>query len=159
MTHNWPSYYYTVPTVSFAILYNIPKFFELKTETRYYHQTYNETEEKNSTDLQTVTETYEVIIWYMEIMFQGTFFFLVFVIFGEYLFFLSSQYLIVVGTSLRKNPHYYQGYVMYLSLLINALLPLLALSFLNTQVLLSLRKRIICKAVFCQITNETKAYF
>ena len=74
MTHNWPSYYYTVPTVSFAILYNIPKFFELKTETRYYHQTYNETEEKNSTDLQTVTETYEVIILYTEIMFQGTIF-------------------------------------------------------------------------------------
>ena len=74
MTHNWPSYYYTVPTVSFAILYNIPKFFELKTETRYYHQTYNETEEKNGTDLQTVTETYEVIILYTEIMFQGTIF-------------------------------------------------------------------------------------
>ena len=158
MTHNWPSYYYTVPTVSFAILYNIPKFFELKTETRYYHQTYNETEEKNGTDLQTVTETYEVIILYTEIMFQGTIF-ISFCHLWRILKFLSSQYLIVVGTSLRKNPHYYQGYVMYLSLLINALLPLLALSFLNTQVLLSLRKRIICKAVFCQITNETKAYF
>ena len=54
--------------------------------------------------------------------------------------FWSSQYLVVVGSSLRKTPYYYQVYVMYLSLLINALLPLLALSFLNTQVLLSLRR-------------------
>ena len=54
--------------------------------------------------------------------------------------YLLSQYLVVVGTPLRKNADYYQVYVMYLSLLINALLPLLALSFLNTQVLLSLRK-------------------
>ena len=62
MRHNWPSYYYILPTVSFSILYNIPKFFELKTETRYFHQTFNETGEQNSTDLQVVTETYEVII-------------------------------------------------------------------------------------------------
>ena len=60
MTYNWPSFYYTLPTVSFSILYNIPKFFELETETRYYYHTYNETEEKNSIDLEVVTETYEV---------------------------------------------------------------------------------------------------
>ena len=54
--------------------------------------------------------------------------------------FWISQYLVVVGTSLRQTPYYYQVYVMYLSLLINTLLPLLALSFLNTQVLLSLRR-------------------
>ena len=52
---------YIAMIVVFSFLFNIARFFELKTETRYYHQTYNETEEKNSTDLQTVTETYEVI--------------------------------------------------------------------------------------------------
>ena len=61
MTHTWPSYYYTLPTVSFSILYNIPKFFELEIETRYYHhQPYNNETEENNTTYEGVTETYEV---------------------------------------------------------------------------------------------------
>ena len=53
---------YVVPVILISIIINIPKFFELEIETRYYQQTYNETEEKNSTDFEVVTETYEVIM-------------------------------------------------------------------------------------------------
>jgi len=33
LVHNWPSTVYILPTVAFTLLYNIPRFFELKTRT------------------------------------------------------------------------------------------------------------------------------
>ena len=41
LTHNWPSRNYIIPTVAFAIIYNIPKFFELTTEKRSYVEHFN----------------------------------------------------------------------------------------------------------------------
>ena len=33
LSHKWPSYYYILPSVLFSVLYNIPRFLELTTET------------------------------------------------------------------------------------------------------------------------------
>jgi hypothetical protein len=32
LSHEWPAKYYVIPIFSFSFLYNIPKFFELKTQ-------------------------------------------------------------------------------------------------------------------------------
>ena len=50
------------------------------------------------------------------------------------------QYLTVIGTTLRKNHIYYKVYLIYMNLITHGLIPLLALTFLNTNVLLSLRR-------------------
>ena len=36
MSHAWSSYNYILPVAAFSIIYNIPKFFELTTETRMF---------------------------------------------------------------------------------------------------------------------------
>ena len=46
----------------------------------------------------------------------------------------------MIGTELRKNHLYYKVYLIYMNLITHGLIPLLALTFLNTNVLLSLRR-------------------
>ena len=46
----------------------------------------------------------------------------------------------VVGTALRSNPQYYRVYLVYLNLVLHGLVPLLALTTLNTAVYCKLRE-------------------
>ena len=51
MSHSWSSCNYILPVAAFSILYNIPKFFELTTETHTYIKYAGPT--SNKTDSQT----------------------------------------------------------------------------------------------------------
>ena len=53
---------------------------------------------------------------------------------------ILTQVLLVVGTNLRQNPYYYKVYVIYMNLVINGLIPLVALVTLNSLVYRKLRE-------------------
>ena len=54
----------------------------------------------------------------------------------------EEEEVIVIGTSLRTNQHYYQIYMIYMNLMLNGLIPLLTLVVLNSLVYHRLRWRL-----------------
>jgi hypothetical protein len=51
----------------------------------------------------------------------------------------TEEYIIVVGTSLRRNKNYYTVYMIYMNLALNGLAPLLSLVLLNSRIYMRLR--------------------
>ena len=53
----------------------------------------------------------------------------------------AEEYLVVIGTSLRTNIHYYKVYMIYMNLVVNGLVPLFCLVVLNSLIYRKLRCR------------------
>jgi len=114
MSHSWSSFNYILPVAAFSIIYNIPKFFELTTETRMFTKVTNISSPTNLYNLTEVSEFQSLKT--------------------------SVEMTVVVATNLRQNPYYVQIYVVYMNLLLNGLIPLVSLVILNTLVYLRLRE-------------------
>lgn len=56
----------------------------------------------------------------------------------------GEPYLIVIGTELRTNKHYYKIYMIYMNMVLNGLLPLFSLVILNSLIYHRLRKYSLC---------------
>ena len=134
LSHSWSSCTYILPVAAFSIIYNIPKFFELTTETHTYteHSNITSLASPNQTELD-YPEAEEKSVEETEKIKKVKVFNI------EIIYLTNDQMLVVVGTSLRQNPYYYKVYVIYMNLVLNGLIPLVSLVILNILVYLRLR--------------------
>eukprot|EP00092_Neocalanus_flemingeri_P002178 GFUD01002318.1.p1 GENE.GFUD01002318.1~~GFUD01002318.1.p1 ORF type:complete len:248 (-),score=47.87 GFUD01002318.1:746-1489(-) len=124
LSHSWSSWNYILPVSAFSIIYNIPKFFELTTETRTFTEYTNFTRPSMISNLTEVDGVGEVQTLNTSDMQNIS---------------AEVQMIAVVATSLRQNTYYVQVYLIYMNLFLNGLIPLVALVILNTLVYLRLR--------------------
>ena len=119
LSHEWPAKYYVIPIFSFSFIYNIPKFFELKTD--YLNSTLSSSSSNNTNSSENVSDSY----------------------YDDYYNESDSMepYEHGIGaTELRLNQNYYNIYCMWLNFILMGVGPYALLIILNTMMLLKMKE-------------------
>ncbi len=129
LSHEWPAKYYVIPIFSFSFLYNIPKFFELKTG--YPDSVANNATTNETSIMDHINNT--STISYMEAVDDVN-------VYNETEEFVNPYDYGILPTELRLNTHYYNIYCMWMNFILMGLGPYVILITLNTLMLLRLKE-------------------
>jgi hypothetical protein len=130
LSHEWPARYYVIPIFCFSFLYNIPKFFELKTSYPPDLTLNNVTTNETSVIVDYIHNT--STISYIETDDPN--------FYNETEEFGNPYDYGILPTDLRLNTHYYNIYCMWLNFILMGLGPYVILITLNTLMLLRLKE-------------------